>query len=76
MAPALRASGIDFNVRVHNLRTALGHASWLLAGGADLKSVMDLMGHTRGASCQDARETYSVPHLGTPAKRAWSGLSR
>ena len=34
---------INFNVRVHDLRHA--HASWLLAGGADLKGVMDRMGH-------------------------------
>jgi len=42
-APAVRAAGIDFNVRIHDLRHA--HASWLLAGGSDLKSVMDRMGH-------------------------------
>jgi site-specific recombinase XerD len=34
---------VDFNVRVHDLRHAQG--SWLLAGGADLASVMDRMGH-------------------------------
>jgi len=43
--PAVKASGIDFPVRVHDLRHA--HASWLLAGGADLKSVMERMGHTQ-----------------------------
>jgi site-specific recombinase XerD len=32
-------------VRIHDLRHA--HASWLLAGGADLKSVMERMGHTQ-----------------------------
>ena len=36
--------GVQHRVRVHDLRHA--HASWLLAGGADLKSVMDRMGHT------------------------------
>lgn len=41
--PAVAASGVDFAVRVHDLRHA--HASWLLAGGSDLKSVMDRMGH-------------------------------
>jgi integrase len=41
--PAIKASGVDFDVRVHDLRHA--HASWLLAGGSDLKSVMDRMGH-------------------------------
>jgi integrase len=43
--PAVKASGLDFGVRVHDLRHA--HASWLLAGGADLKSVMDRMGHAQ-----------------------------
>ena len=43
--PAVHASGLDFNVRVHDLRHA--HASWLLAGGSDLKSVMDRMGHAQ-----------------------------
>jgi integrase len=43
--PAIKASGIGFNVRIHDLRHA--HASWLLAGGADLKSVMERMGHTQ-----------------------------
>jgi len=43
--PAVKASGIDYPVRVHDLRHA--HASWLLAGGADLKSVMDRMGHSQ-----------------------------
>ena len=55
--PAVRASGIDFNVRVHDLRHA--HASWLLAGGADLKSVMDRMGHTQIQTTQ--RYLHALP---------------
>jgi integrase len=43
--PAVKASAVDFPVRVHDLRHA--HASWLLAGGADLKSVMERMGHSQ-----------------------------
>ena len=43
--PAVKVSGVSFNVRVHDLRHA--HASWLLAGGADLKSVTDRMGHAQ-----------------------------
>lgn len=43
--PAVKASGVDFAVRVHDLRHA--HASWLLAGGADLKGVMERMGHAQ-----------------------------
>ena len=48
--PAVAASGVDFNVRVHDLRHA--HASWLLAGGSDIKSVMDRMGHAQITTTQ------------------------
>lgn len=41
--PAVQASGVNFSVRVYDLRHA--HASWLLAGGADPKGVMERMGH-------------------------------
>jgi len=43
--PAIDKAQIDFQVRPHDLRHA--HASWLLAGGADLKGVMDRMGHAQ-----------------------------
>jgi integrase len=43
--PALARAGIDFQVRFHDLRHA--HASWLLAGGADLKSIMERLGHAQ-----------------------------
>lgn len=43
--PAVQRSGIDFPARMHDLRHA--HASWLLAGGADLLSVMERMGHAQ-----------------------------
>jgi integrase len=42
--PATREAGLA-GIRVHDLRHA--HASWLLAGGADLKTVMDRLGHTQ-----------------------------
>jgi integrase len=48
--PAIKASGVDYDVRVHDLRHA--HASWLLAGGSDLKSVMDRMGHAQITTTQ------------------------
>lgn len=41
--PAIARSGMRQRVRFHDLRGA--HASWLLAGGADLKAVMDRLGH-------------------------------
>ncbi|MGO9279693.1 MAG: tyrosine-type recombinase/integrase, partial [Streptosporangiaceae bacterium] len=41
--PALKRAGMTFHVRAHDLRHA--HASWLLAGGADLQMVKDRLGH-------------------------------
>ena len=55
--PAIKASGVDFDVRVHDLRHA--HASWLLAGGSDLKSVMDRMGHAQITTTQ--KYLHSLP---------------
>ena len=48
--PAVKASGVDFDVRVHDLRHA--HASWLLSGGSDITSVMDRMGHAQITTTQ------------------------
>ncbi len=41
--PAVASSKVKQRVRFHDLRGA--HASWLLADGADLKAVMDRLGH-------------------------------
>ena len=41
--PRSSARSYASDVRFHDLRGA--HASWLLAGGADLKAVMDRLGH-------------------------------
>ena len=59
--PAIKASGIDFDVRVHDLRHA--HASWLLAGGSDLKSVMDRMGHAQITTTQ--KYLHALPDADT-----------
>ena len=59
--PAVKNSGVDFDVRVHDLRHA--HASWLLAGGSDLKSVMDPWATPRSPP---PRNTYT--HSPTPTE--------
>jgi len=59
--PAVRASGVGFDVRVHDLRHA--HASWLLAGGSDLKSVMDRMGHAQITTTQ--KYLHTLPDADT-----------
>jgi integrase len=43
--PAVTAAGLDFNVRVHDLRHA--HASCLLAGGAEVQTVKERLGDGR-----------------------------
>jgi integrase len=48
--PSCKAAGLGFNPRVHDLRHA--HASWLLAGGADLQVVKERLGHASIATTQ------------------------
>jgi integrase len=43
--PAVRAFGIGWKPRFHDLDRT--HASWLLAGGSDLRAVMDQVGHAQ-----------------------------
>jgi len=56
-SPALKRAGITFHVRAHDLRHA--HASWLLAGGADLQMVKDRLGHARPRPASTASPTRS-----------------
>ncbi len=43
LKPSLARAGLDVDVKMHGLRHA--HASWLLAGGADLQVVKERLGH-------------------------------
>lgn len=47
-------------MRIHDLRHA--HASWLLAGGADLKTVMDRLGHSQIQTTQKYLHTLPDTH--------------
>ena len=66
--PALERAGIDFQVRVHDLRHT--HASWLLAGGADLKSVMDRLGHAQIQTTQ--KYLHTLPEADDKALAAFT----
>lgn len=68
--PAVEASGIRQNVRFHDLRGA--HASWLLAGGADLKVVMDRLGHRQINTTQQYLGT--LPDAGERALAAFESV--
>jgi site-specific recombinase XerD len=48
---------VTFAVRIHDLRHA--HASWLLAGGSDLRSVMERMGHAQIQTTQ--KHLHALP---------------
>jgi len=70
--PALQRSGIDFHVRVHDLRHA--HASWLLAGGADLKTVMERMGHAQIMTTQ--KYLHTLPDADDKALAAFESVRK
>ena len=55
--PAVRAAGLELPVRMHDLRHA--HASWLLAGGADLQVVKERLGHASIATTE--RYLHTLP---------------
>jgi integrase len=54
--PAVKAAGLE-PVRLHDLRHA--HASWLLAGGADLQVVKERLGHASIATAE--RYLHTLP---------------
>ena len=68
--PALKQSGLDFGVRMHDLRHA--HASWLLAGGADLKAVMERLGHSQIQTTQ--QYLHTLPEADRQAFAAFQSI--
>jgi integrase len=68
--PAIERSGVDFAVRMHDLRHA--HASWLLAGGADLKTVMERMGHSQIMTTQ--KYLHTLPDADDKALAAFEAV--
>jgi site-specific recombinase XerD len=68
--PALRAAGLEIPVRVHDLRHA--HASWLLAGGADLQVVKQRLGH--GSLRTTERYLHTFPEADEAALEALSKI--
>jgi Phage integrase family len=68
--PALERAGITFNVRAHDLRHA--HASWLLAGGADLQMVKERLGH--GSISTTEKYLHTLPDADDLALDAFSRI--
>jgi integrase len=66
--PARDAAKLGFALRVHDLRHA--HASWLLAGGANLQVVKERLGHATIATTE--RYLHSLPDADETALRAIS----
>ena len=69
--PAVEAAGISFNVRMHDLRHA--HASWLLAGGADLVGVMERLGRAQIQTTQ--RYLHTLPDADDKNPDAFSRIA-
>ena len=66
-APAVKAAKVEQKVTFHNLRAA--HASWLLAGGADIIVVQERLGHRRITTTQ--QYTGTLPDAGERALAAF-----
>lgn len=64
--PAVAAAGLQLPLRIHDLRHA--HASWLLAGGADLQVVKERLGHASIATTE--RYLHTLPDADDTALEA------
>lgn len=70
--PALAAAGLTFQVRFHDLRHA--HASWLLAGGADIQVVKERMGHPSITTTQ--KYLHTLPNADHAAVAALNSIRK
>lgn len=68
--PAVQAAGLGIPVRIHDLRHA--HASWLLAGGADLQVVKERLGH--GSIATTEKYLHTLPEADETALAALSRI--
>ena len=68
--PAIDRAGMTFRVRPHDLRHA--HASWLLAGGADLQMVKDRLGH--GSISTTEKYLHTLPDADDDALDAFTRI--
>jgi integrase len=69
---ALKDAGLGFHVTPHGLRHA--HASWLLAGGADLQVVKERLGHASIATTE--KYLHTLPGAGQAAIDALAAIRR
>jgi len=68
--PALAKAGLGFHVTPHGLRHA--HASWLLAGGADLQVVKERLGHASITTTE--KYLHTLPHADESALDALDNI--
>lgn len=68
--PAINTVHLETHVRVHDLRHA--HASWLLAGGADIQVVKERLGH--GSIATTERYLHTLPDADETALDALSSI--
>ena len=68
--PAVKSAGLMTRVRIHDLRHA--HASWLLAGGADLQVVKQRLGH--GSLRTTEKYLHTLPDADETALEALSKM--
>jgi site-specific recombinase XerD len=66
--PARTAAGLVAGVRVQDLRHA--HASWLLAGGVDIETVKERLGH--GSIVTTQKYLHSLPEADDAAVDAFT----